>query len=390
MRDEGLWRSGADCSLGRVEIDRNGRVAIYCDHAEMGNGIGTALANRVAIHLGGVADEVAVARIDTFDPLGLVASEDPYTMKQAAQDIAQRNPRWVPAISSPTSASIGAHVGTTTPAAEAARVIFRFGLWPAALKLRRIAPTDSKAGQWSEARWKDGQLVMAGLPSLSLQEIAAKAHALNAITGAMTHAFFALVVGQGEVSRSPPNIGRRTSMRFAVRRGAGQFASLDRKSVQHPPTDYNRIGTSFTSLCGTAVRVEIERASGSCGLQRPTVYSNAAMPSFRRWLSDKHRAASQWALAMRCSKPCHRMKAVPAMDNGIWGDIESRAAPICRYVIWRSRFYLRLVQTKPRKGMAEVVMIPVVPALLNAIFDATGRRFQSLPVTEEMLKEVLA
>jgi CO/xanthine dehydrogenase Mo-binding subunit len=37
--------------------------------------------------------------------------------------------------------------------------------------------------------------------------------------------------------------------------------------------------------------------------------------------------------------------------------------------------------------MAEVVMIPVVPALLNAIFDATGRRFWSLPVTQVMLKE---
>jgi hypothetical protein len=27
-------------------------------------------------------------------------------------------------------------------------------------------------------------------------------------------------------------------------------------------------------------------------------------------------------------------------------------------------------------------MIPVVPAVLNAIHDATGHRFQSLPVTE--------
>ena len=42
------------------------------------------------------------------------------------------------------------------------------------------------------------------------------------------------------------------------------------------------------------------------------------------------------------------------------------------------------------KGVAEVVMIPVVAALLNAIFDATGQRFQSLPVTEEMLKGALA
>jgi CO/xanthine dehydrogenase Mo-binding subunit len=45
---------------------------------------------------------------------------------------------------------------------------------------------------------------------------------------------------------------------------------------------------------------------------------------------------------------------------------------------------------EPPKGMAEVVMIPVVAALLNAIFDATGRRFRSLPVTQAMLKGALA
>ncbi len=45
---------------------------------------------------------------------------------------------------------------------------------------------------------------------------------------------------------------------------------------------------------------------------------------------------------------------------------------------------------EPPKGMAEVVMIPIVPALLNAISDATGHRFQSLPVTPDMLKGVLS
>ena len=45
---------------------------------------------------------------------------------------------------------------------------------------------------------------------------------------------------------------------------------------------------------------------------------------------------------------------------------------------------------EPPKGIAEVVVKPVVPALLNAIFDATGRRFQSLPVTQDMLKGALA
>jgi CO/xanthine dehydrogenase Mo-binding subunit len=35
-------------------------------------------------------------------------------------------------------------------------------------------------------------------------------------------------------------------------------------------------------------------------------------------------------------------------------------------------------------------MIPVVPAILNAIFDATGHRFQSLPVTRNMIKGALS
>jgi CO/xanthine dehydrogenase Mo-binding subunit len=49
-----------------------------------------------------------------------------------------------------------------------------------------------------------------------------------------------------------------------------------------------------------------------------------------------------------------------------------------------------LAANEPPKGVAEVVMIPVVPALLNAIFDATGHRFRSLPVTQDMLKSALA
>src|SRR5712692_9058918 len=134
------YGSGADCSQGTVEIDPQGRIAIHGDHVEMGTGLGTALANRVATYLGGVADEVTEHDGDTYGPLALVTSGNSYTMNQATQDAVAKNPRWVPAISSATFSSNGAHVGTQA-AAEAARVIFRFGLWPAALDLWGIAPT---------------------------------------------------------------------------------------------------------------------------------------------------------------------------------------------------------------------------------------------------------
>ena len=138
-------------------------------------------------YVGGVADEVAVLRVDTFGPLDLVSSGDPFTIDQKTQAAAARNPRWVPAISAATAASTGAHVGTHA-AAEAARVIFRFGLWPAALELWGIAPNNRKANEWSKARWQNGQLVMQGLPPLSLPAIAAKEHARNGVTGAISDA----------------------------------------------------------------------------------------------------------------------------------------------------------------------------------------------------------
>ena len=64
-------------------------------------------------------------------------------MSQTTQDAAQRNPRWVPEISSATSSSTGAHIGTHA-AAEAARVVFRFGVWPAALALWGTAPDEPR------------------------------------------------------------------------------------------------------------------------------------------------------------------------------------------------------------------------------------------------------
>ncbi|KRQ96476.1 xanthine dehydrogenase family protein molybdopterin-binding subunit [Bradyrhizobium valentinum] len=382
------YGTGADCSLGRVELSPDGKITIYCDHTEMGNGIGTALANRVAIHLGAVADEVSVARVDTYDALGLVTSGDPYTMDQKTQDAAERNPRWVPAISSATSASIGAHVGTHS-AAEAARVIFRFGLWPAALELWHIAGNDPRAKDWAKAQWKDGQLVMSGLAPLLLSAVAAKAHARNFVTGAVAHSF-----SRWEWSRARfPLFGEQYRAEIgalAVRRGNGKFERINRVSVKFPPTDNNRIGTSYTSMCGTLVRIEIERATGALRIAK--AYS--VFECGRALVPEVVMGQAQGGFAMGVGYAL--LETLPPFEggpgNGQWN--------LGQYLVARGsdlplhdleiEMLPPLTPDEPPKGMAEVVMVPVVPAILNAIFDATGRRFQSLPVTASLLKGVLA
>jgi CO/xanthine dehydrogenase Mo-binding subunit len=381
------YGTGADCTLGSVEIDADGRIAIHCDHVEMGTAIGTALANRVAAHLGRVADEVSVARVDSFDALALVTSGNPHSMAQATQDAAQANPRWVPAISSATTASIGAHVGTHA-SAEAARVIFRFGLWPAALDLWGIAPSDQKAKQWQAARWKDGQLVMPGSPALDLRAIAARAHARNVVTGAMAHAFSRWAWSQASFDIDGQTWAADIDA-LALRRGSGKFAVLDRSRVKFPPTDYNRIGTTYTSQCGALVRIEIERATGALRIAK--AYS--VFECGEALVPEVVLGQAQGGFAMGVGYAL--LEFLPPFENGPGNGQWN----LGQYLIARgSDLPLRDVEfemlpplpNEAPKGIAEVVMIPVVPALLNAIFDATGRRFQSLPVTKQMIKGVLS
>jgi len=49
-----------------------------------------------------------------------------------------------------------------------------------------------------------------------------------------------------------------------------------------------------------------------------------------------------------------------------------------------------LSENEPSKGMAEVVMIPIIAAILNGITQAIGRRFRRLPVTRDQILAALA
>jgi CO/xanthine dehydrogenase Mo-binding subunit len=381
------YGTGGDCSLGSVEIDSQGRIAIRIDDTEMGNGLGTAVANRVAVHLGGVADEVALAQIDAFGPLALVKSGDPYTIDQKTQDAAALDPRWVPEISSATAASTGAHVGTHA-AAEAARVIFRFGLWPAALDLWRVAPNDPRAVQWQSARWQDGQLTAPGLSPLALSDVTARAHAKNGITGAMVHGFNRWAWSQADFKIDGQNWTADIDA-LALRHGTGKFVRLDRTSVKFPPTEFTRIGSTYTAKCGTLVRVEINRPTGALRIAKAYSVFECGTTLVPQVVIGQ----AQGAFAMGVGGAF--LETLPLYEdgpgNGKWN--------LGQYLVARgSDLPLRDLEievlppvdaNERPKGIAEVVMNPVVAALVNAIFDATGHRFGALPVTQEMIKGVL-
>jgi CO/xanthine dehydrogenase Mo-binding subunit len=381
------YGTGADCSLGRVELAPDGSITIHTDSVEMGNGIGTAVARRIEAILGRAASAVAVARIDTYDELELVTTGDPYTITQDQQDAAAKNPRWVPEISTASTASIGAHVGTQA-SAQAARIIFRFGMWPAALALWGIAPADPRAFLFEQAFWQGEELILSGLPPLAQADVAAKAHEQEGVTGAIAHAFSRWAWAQAAFPIDDMQWTADIDA-LSIRRGSGSYKLLDRSFVFFPPTDYNRIGTSFTSSCGTVVRIEIDRASGALHI----VEAYSVLECGEALVTELVEGQAQGGFAMGVGYAL--LETLPRFEdgpgNGKWnlGDyIVARASdlPIHNLEI---EVLPPVSPKEPPKGIAEVVMIPIVPALLNAIHDATGHRFRSLPVTPDMIKGVL-
>ena len=390
LRHQGLRHRRGLLAGARWKSIREGRIAIHCDHVEMGNGIGTALANRVALHLGGVADEVSVARVDTFDALALVTSGDPYTMDQATQDAAAKQ----------SALGAGDQLGDHRLDRRACRHACGGRGRARHLPLRTVAGgaravghrADRSAGA-SNGRRRAGRTGSSSCRACRrwrLPAIAAKAHARNVVTGAMAHGFSRWAWSQATLPDRRADTGPPTSMRWPCAGAAANSRASTARSVKFPPTDNNRIGTAYTSLCGTLVRVEIERATGALRIAK--AYS--VLECGTALVPEVVLGQAQGGFAMGVGYAL--LETLPPYEggpgNGQWN--------LGQYLIARGsdlplhdleiEMLPPVTPNEPPKGMAEVVMIPVVPALLNAIFDATGRRFQSLPVTQTMLKGALA
>ena len=176
---------------------------------------------------------------------------------------------------------------------------------------------------------------------------------------------------------------------LAVRRGAGKFVRVDRSNVKFPPTNLNRSGPTYTTLCGTVVRIEIDRGIGALRIAK--AYS--VLECGQALVPEVVIGQAQGGFAMGVGYAL--LETLPLYEdgpgNGKWNLGQYRVARGSDLPLQGIEVEVLppVAPDERPKGMAEGANIPVVPALLNAIYDATGHRFQSLPVTQAMIKGVL-
>jgi CO/xanthine dehydrogenase Mo-binding subunit len=397
------YGGGADAALAKVEFTPEGQIIVTSSAVEIGTGLSTAIAVRAADHLGACADRVVMGALSEWKPLRLETSGDPYTISQADQDASAANPRWVPRLNVSTYASIGAHVHTHV-VAEAARIVFRFGLWPAAVAIWGRGMLGGQAvGQFlrpEDGRFIGGALTAAGMEPLPLAQLAAKAHELGLVTTAMVHGFNRWswaaatfeILGmrwEGPIDALALQYGRGAGPDRRTPSNSGGFHLLDRTSVAFPKAIFERFGTNYVAACGSIAAVEIERSTGALNL----VKAYSVLECGRALVPEAVSAQVQGGLAQGVGFAL--TEYLPLLEggpgNGDWNLDRYRVPRASDLPVWNLEVEILspLGPSDVPKGIAEVVMIPIVPALLNAIYDATGRRFTSVPVTAAAIKEAL-
>ena len=247
-------------------------------------------------------------------------------------------------------ASIGAHVGTHA-AAEAARVVFRFGLWPAALELWRIAPTDPKAKQWAGGALERRTAGHAGVGAARIAGGGGKSACAQWRDRRRWRTAFPAGRGRERPSRSPEQTWTADIDALAVRKGGGKFVRLDRTerqiSAHRFQPDRHRLHVAVRHAGPRRDRARHRRATHRQGIQRPRMRPGAGAGG-RAWASAGRLRDGRGLRLARVAAALRGRARQRAMEPRT---IPRRARRrTCRCAISRSRCCPRLRRTNRRKA----------------------------------------
>ncbi len=373
------YGTGVDGVMAEVAIGPDGVLTMRTNSVDMGNGSATALALSTASHAGTNAAIVVMGEVSRFEvPLG-------FDLALPAKQPQWDNPRWTAAFALSSSACITAHHQVHV-VEQATRVLLHTALLPAAASLWQ-QPVDAVR---RAARWQDGLLLLPGQPvlrPLSLPELAQRLHALQLPVAVMVHAVFQgrWVQAQFQVDGwqdTLPLDGLATRLA-----GAAPWRRHYRAHTQPPLPESAHYGRSLYAPSGALVAVRVDSATGAVQV----VAVESFLESGRVLQPDLLEGQVQGAVAMGIGYAL--LEQLPPQAGGAgegdWNLHRYRVARSADVPLKHLRLHLLSTNEHDGRGIAEAALCPIAPAVANAVADATGHRFRSLPITAEQIKTAL-
>lgn len=398
------YGTGSDTSALALEFDNNGKLTMRHCVQEIGTGATTAQQVMVRNLLGKVPDVVEFGITD-FPELPMESNYSPYTTTQEQQDELQKNPFWVPFTLPTMSASNSAYfLGFGTR--QAARFLFENTLWPAARAIWSEGPAGGQIASAvvsvNDLRVVEGGIGGGGMETLSFERLAKKAHEMGLVTGVALHCFSrwewatakfdipAVGLRELPVDVLAVRYGNGASDELKSRMTTGGYDFIKRTSVNFPLVQRNNAGVTTYTPAACIVEANVNTFTGEVNIMR----HHSLLDPGNIIVPELVSGQQQGGVAMGIGHAL--MEELPLYDDGpgdgTW-NFNRYTLPRSKDVaVWtQTAEYLEpLSESSPPKGLAEVVMIPVVAATGNAITHAIGKRFYRLPVTAEKIKQALA
>jgi len=368
------YGTGTDGVMAEVALAPDGRLTVRTNCVDMGNGSATTLAISTAAWLGRNAHDIVMGDVGSFNALDLHSDN-----KGSWAD-----PRWTASFSMSSSACLTAfHQVHVTE--QAARVLFEAGLLPAAAALWGV-PLARLQGK---TRWEAGRLLAPGLAPLPMAELAARVHKAGLTSNAMVHAVYqgawvsatyALPTGAALLL---PIDG--LSLRAA---GSDQWAPVARQDVIPPSPEAKLYGRSLYAPSGALIAVEI----GPHSFEPRVVAVELTVDAGKVLQPDLLRGQAQGGIAMGIGYALLENLPLEAggAGDGRWNLDRYHVALSADLPLAHLNITTLGGEDGTAKGIAEAVLCPIAPAIGNAIAHATGKRFQSLPITAADIGRALA
>ncbi len=370
-----------DAVMASLSLGADGTVTLISNGIDMGNGSATSFSVAVAKYLGANATHLKMGATFEFDVLQMTGN---LPKDQAELDSKAQNPRWSPIVSMATAASTSAfnqmHV-----IVEGAKLILEQGLKRAAIDLWGASDIER-----TKIRWEQGRLTADGFKGLSLPELAKEAHKRGYVVAATAHAYFMGLWASADYTILGEKV-RLPLDGLALQYGGNKHVNLlTRDKVEFPPlTNNHRNGVQTYTPCGVLIAVEVDPATGQTKVVEAQEFIDAGPVIVRQNVEGQ----SQGGIAMGIGHAL--FEHVPEYEGGPgeggWNLDRYRVVRAAEIPLHNQELHVLapLSPDEPAKGIAEIVMIPVLPAVVNAIAAATGKRFRSLPVTADKVKEAL-
>ncbi|MBB3060918.1 xanthine dehydrogenase family protein molybdopterin-binding subunit [Microbulbifer rhizosphaerae] len=387
------YGTGGAAPSAAVQFDENGELSLAIGFMEMGTGTQTSQAFLLEKTLGAPASECHVAEIEAWNALQQFQTESPYTMSQAHQDKMSADPLWTPVVAMASSASMSSYFQSHATE-QAAEILFHHGLLPAARRLWQAEEIDP-----AQLQWRNGGLHYQQLPSLSLQQLAREAHRGGLVTGAMVHAFNRWKWAEADFELDGENrtwVIDGLALRRGPRSGSGgtgissaDYQVIKRRAVRYPKTSLNNAMVTYYAPTAALVEVAVNKGTGEVKIIGLQNYMECGRLIVRQLVEGQ----IEGGVAMGVGHALYEVlpPLAEGAGNGTWNLNRYQVALARDVAVWNQRHEILEPgsETDPHKGIAEVVAIPIVAALSEAICQATGIRFNDTPITPEILRRAL-